>query len=173
MLIVFLSSFGLTSGTSVDVDRDTKSMYKAIFISNFTSLVDWPADYRTGLFVIEVYDKSDGLFNLLTKKYAGKAVGSQEIKVIKYNPSKPIKSHIIYVSKEYSYKLVNIETSIKNKSTLLISNNLGDLKRGSTINFVINKNKNNKLAFEINTLNAKKHNLILASKLSTLALKVR
>jgi len=164
---------GFTSSSNANGVRDTKSMFKAVFISSFTSLIDWPSEYRKGQFIIEVYDVNDALFDLLIKRSAGRAIGSQEIKIVKYNPSKQIKSHIIYVSKYYSNKLTKIETSIQNKSTLLISDKPGDLKKGPTINFVIDKNKNNKLAFEIDRGHAKKHNLILASKLNSIAIKVK
>ena len=170
LLIGLLVLTGFSSSTTANGVRDTKSMFKAIFISEFATLIDWPSDYRKGFFTIEVYDNDNALFNMLTKKYAGKAVGSQEILVKKYNPKQKIKSHIIYVSDSYTTYIPKIVTSIKNKSTLLISDSPNGLKRGSTINFVIN---NNRQQFEISKSNAKKHKLIIASKLTSLAVRVK
>ena len=161
---------GFTSSTNIEGIRDTRSKFKALYIYSIATYIEWPSEYRKGMFIIEVYDQKNGLYDALVRDYNGKSIGSQEIKIVKYNPATKNKSHILYVSKENSTKLTRIETSLKNKSTLLISDRPGDLDKGATINFII---ENNKQCFEIDKSNAKKHDLILASRLNTLALRVK
>jgi len=173
LLGVFVLS-GFSSSVTTDTVRDTKSMYKALFIYNFATLVDWPSNYRKGDFIISVYSSEKGVYNQLSKKYSGKAIGNQEIKVLSVSSMSAIntKSHILFVSEEKSSNIGTLNSKFKGKSTLLITDKDGYLNKGSIINFVIDRTKNNRQSYEINKSNAKKHKLVIASKLSSLAAKV-
>jgi hypothetical protein len=153
---------------------DTRAIYKALFIYNFATLVDWPADYRKGDFNIGIYGDDNTVFSELSKKYSGKAIGSQEIKVKKIKSKSEItgKTHILFLTSDKSSEISSLSSSLGSKSTLLITEKDGYLSKGSVINFVIDRTKNNKQSYEINKNNAKKHKLVITSKLSTLAVKV-
>lgn len=172
--ILILSSF--TSGVnSVNAGiKDTRSIYKALFIYNFATLVDWPSTYRKGDFVIGVYGSGNSVYDELQKKYNGKAIGSQEIIVKKFNSISEINlvPHILYLTEEKSDKITSVSSKYSGKSSLLITEKPGYLNKGSVINFVIDKARNNKQSYEISKPNAKKHKLIIASKLTSLAVKV-
>jgi len=171
---------GLTlSGFSSNVKTtngivDTKSIYKSMFIYNFATLVDWPSDYRKGDFVIGVYGDDEAVYDELNNKYSGKAIGSQKIKVMKYASKADVsnKPHILYISANKSESISAFNAKFKDKSTLLITDKPGYLAKGAIINFVIDKNRNNKQSYEIDKSNAKKHKLYVPSKLTNLAAKV-
>ena len=162
----FTSSVSKTSGIV-----DTKSIYKALFIYNFATLVDWPSDYRKGEFIIGVYGSNTAVYEQLNTKYSGKAIGSQEIKVVKHSSKVDIdkKTHILYIAEDKSESIGTLKNTFSGKSTLLITEKPGYLNKGAVINFVVDKNKQ---SYEINKGNAKKHKLIIASKLTSLAVKV-
>jgi hypothetical protein len=40
-------------------DRDTRSRFQALYIYNFTSLVDWPKEFKSGSFKIGVFGESN------------------------------------------------------------------------------------------------------------------
>lgn len=171
--MIVLMVIGFTSSINQSGIKDTRNVLKALYIYNFATLVDWPSDYRKGDFIVGIYGSNESLFQELSSKYSGKAIGSQEIVVKKFSKASEIdKAHILYLSVEKSDEITNFSTKFKSKSTLLITEKEGYLNKGAIINFVIDKENNNKQSYEISRGNAKKHNLIIASKLESLAVRV-
>lgn len=147
-------------------DRDTRSRFQALYIYNFTTLVDWPKEFKTGSFKIGVLGETN-LFNDLTKSYSNKLVGSQTIKVFKYAKTSEIEDcHILFIAKDNSASTADLAKKFKSKSTLVITEKEGMLKEGAIINFIV---KNNKVAYEVSKTNANKHKLVLGSQLLSLA----
>jgi hypothetical protein len=172
--VLVLSGFSSSTKSATMAIPDTRAIYKALFIYNFATLVDWPAEYRKGDFNIGVYGSDNSVYSELNKKYSGKAIGSQEIKIKKINSKSeiPAKTHILFLTSDKSADITTVSSSLGNKSTLLITEKSGYLSKGAIINFVIDKTNNNKQSYEINKNNAKKRKLVIASKLSSLAVKV-
>lgn len=147
-------------------DRDTRSRFQALYIYNFTTLVDWPKEFKTGNFKIGVFGETN-LYNDLSDKYTNKLVGSQAIKVIKYSKTSEIDDcHILFIAKEKSDNVAELARKYKSKSTLIITEKEKMLKEGAIINFIV---KNNKVAYEVSKGNAAKHKLTLGSQLLNLA----
>ena len=172
LILLTLTLSGFTSGVSKTSGIvDTKAIYKALFIYNFATLVAWPSDYRKGDFIIGVYGTDGTVYDQLKTKYSGKAIGSQEIRVVKHLSKSDInnKTHILYITEDKSESISTLKNTFNGKSTLLITEKPGYLNKGAVINFVVDKNKQ---SYEINKGNAKKHKLIIASKLTSLAVKV-
>lgn len=175
LFLLTLTLSGFTNGVNTVSDIvDTKSIYKSMFIYNFATLVDWPADCRKGDFIIGVYGNDQAVYDELNSKYSGKAIGSQEIKVVKYATKEKINGsiHILYITADKSESISAFNTKFYGKSTLLITDKPGYLEKGAIINFVIDANRNNKQSYEIDKSNAKSHKLYVPSKLTTLAAKV-
>ena len=150
--------------------KDTRSVTKALFLYTFATLIDWPEDYRKGNFVIGVLSTNTDVYNELNTKYKGKSIGSQEIVVEKYaSKSDIVKAHILFLGEDKSDQISAVTTHLKTKSTLLVTEKEGYLSKGAVINFVLDGNKQ---AYEISKPNAKKYNLVIAGKLTTLAYKV-
>lgn len=145
------------------------SRAQAMFIYNFSRLIEWPANYKNGPFVIGVLGSSD-LQEQLQLYTNGKRVGSQPITVKTYNsPGEISTCHILFVPFNDTKLLPNIVSNVQGKSTLIITEKNGAIEEGSAINFVV---VGDKLKFELNTGNAVKYNIKISSKLNEMAYKI-
>lgn len=167
--IILVSLLILSSGFKKG-SVDTNSKMKAIFIMNFTKLIEWPKSYREGNFVVGVIGNSP-LYSELTKMSKTKKVANQSLQIKKYSTSKDIgKCHILYVSKNQSQEISAVLKKVKSNSTLIITEKQGLVEKGAGINFVI---KNNRQKFELNKKNVEKYKLKVSSNLEALAFTVK
>ncbi len=170
VLIAFVLCSFSTDHSSLTQIKDTRSSVKALYLYTFATLIDWPQDYRKGDFVIGVFGAQEGVLMELQKKYQGKSIGSQGIQIKKFTSTSEINNpHILYVTEDRSSQIASLSTKLKASSTLLVSEKEGDLDKGSVINFILDGSKQ---SYEIDKGNAKKHKLIIADKLSALAMRV-
>jgi len=161
---------GTEKSATVTQIKDTRSVVKALYLYTFATLIDWPEDYRKGNFVIGVLGTTNDVYDELNTKYTGKSIGSQEIIVKKFASRTDIdKAHILFLAADKSDQIVALTTQLKTKSTLIVTEKEGYLSKGAVINFVLDGSKQ---AYEISKTNAKKYNLVIASKLTSLAFKV-
>ena len=148
--------------------EDYRYKLKAAFIYNFATLIDWPSNRKTGEFVIAVYG-DDPVYQELKKRYSVKSVGSQKIKLVKYNSVSEIgKAHILFVGESKKREVSSCKSKSIQHNTLLVSEVVGGLSKGATINFMGPSGVN----YEISKSNAKKNKLVVASRLLNLAKKV-
>jgi hypothetical protein len=142
---------------------------QAMFIYNFSRLIEWPANYKSGPFVIGVFGNSQ-TFNELSTYTASKTVGSQKITVKKFNsPSEIGTCHILFVPFGKTKQLPDLTQAIGNKSTLIIGERNGATEDGVAINFLV---IGDKLKFELKPSNATSRNINMSSKLNEMAYKV-
>ena len=133
---------------------------------NFTNYIEWPADYKTGNFIIGVLGQNTTIAKDLRELAKMKKVHGQAIEVRTFNKESDISNcHILYVPKSFASKIPVIESRIKG-STLLISDTPGSISKGAAISFV---ESNGKLGYELQASNAEKHGLKLNSRLTALA----
>ncbi len=166
--IILISLLILNSGFKIDVD--TNSKMKAIFIMNFTKLIEWPASYREGNFVVGVVGESP-LYKELTKMAKTKKVANQSLEIQKFSSVQDIgKCHILFVSSEKSEDLSSVVSKVKPNSTLIITAKQGLVEKGAGINFIV---KNNRQKFELNKQNVEKYKLKVSSNLEALAFTVK
>ena len=162
--MLFLSSGFRVTGV------DTNSKMKAIFIMNFTKLIEWPKSYREGNFVVGVVGESP-LYAELIKMAKTKKVANQSLQIKKFSTPKDIgKCHILYVSRDKSEEILSVIKKVKTNSTLIITEKKGLVERGAGINFII---KNNRQKFELNKKNVEKYKLKVSSNLEALAFNVK
>ena len=141
---------------------------QAMFIYNFSRLIEWPANYKSGPFVIGVLGSSQTLTELKTYT-ANKTVGSQPITVKKFNsPAEIGACHILFIPFSKTKTLPQVIQTLGSKSTLIISEKNGAIEKGSAINFVI---IGDKLKFEIKPINATSKKINMSSKLNEMAYK--
>lgn len=139
---------------------------QAVFIYNFTRLIEWPSDYKTGDFIIGVYNAND-LYSEIKSFTNGKSVGSQPISVVKFTGAQAItKCHILFVPFGKTKELSAILGALGGSKTLIITEKKGSLEEGATINFVI---VDDKLKFELKSGNASKLGLKINSNLENMA----
>lgn len=75
----------------------------------------------------------------------------------------------MFLGEDKSDQISALTTQLKSKSTLIVTEKEGYLSKGAVINFVLDGSKQ---AYEISKPNAKKYNLVVATKLTSLAYKV-
>lgn len=140
---------------------------QTLFIYNFSRLIEWPANYRTGNFIIGVLGTSEVAAELevYTK---GKKVGTQAIEVIRYKAPTEIQNcHILFVPFARTKQVTEVIASMSGKSTLIITEKNGALDEGSAINFIIVQDK---MKFELKPENASKYGIKFSSKLTEMSL---
>ena len=169
VLLILVSFFILSSGFKVG-GIDTNSKMKAIFIMNFTKLIEWPQAYRQDDFVVGVIGDSP-LYTELTKMAKTKKVANQKLEIQKFNSPKDIgKCHILYLSSNKSEDISSVLKKVKSNSTLIITERQGYVEKGAGINFVV---KNNRQKFELNKKNVERYKLKISSNLEALAFSVK
>ena len=141
---------------------------QAMFIYNFSRLIEWPASYKTGSFVIGILGTGE-IISELEAYTVGKRVGSQPIAVKQYRePAEVDKCHILFVSFSKTKDLGQMVNLLRNKSTLIITEKNGAVEEGSAINFVL---VGDRLKFEISEGNATRYGIKYSSKLTEMAFK--
>jgi uncharacterized protein DUF4154 len=149
---------------------DTNAKIKAVFIYNFTKYIEWPNSYKEGEFTIGVIGESP-LYSELTKMTQTKKVANQSLQVKKFSSVDEIsKCHILYLSKDKSGEISSLLKSLKNNSTLIVTEQTGLVDKGAGINFII---KDNRQKFELNKGNVEKYKLKVSSSLEALAFTVK
>lgn len=161
----------MRSSTTVTTQMpDTRAVVKALYIYTFATLVEWPKEKRSGEFVIGVLGEKTSVYNELVKKYSGKSIGTQEIVIENYSNKSAVETcHILYVTENNTQYLKSLASQLAAKNTLLVGEQNGALSSGAIVNFIV---EGNRQKYEINKKNAKKHNLVIADKLSNLAANV-
>ena len=140
---------------------------QAMFIYNFSRLIEWPASYKTGPFVIGTFGPSP-VADELTSYTEGKKVGTQDISIQQLKTVEEItKCHILFIPFTRTKQIGQIVARIDNMSTLLITEKAGSIDLGSAINFLI---MGDKLKFEMKQANASKYGIKVSSKLEEMAI---
>jgi len=139
---------------------------QAMFIYNFTRLIDWPN--KSGDFIIGVIGNNE-VFDALSNYTQGKKVGLQNIVVRQFKePTDITPCHILFVGFSKTKSLTEILKIVNDNHILIITEKTGAIQMGSAINFVI---VGDKLKFEIKIDNATKYGLKVSSKLAEMAVK--
>lgn len=158
---------GFSAVGQVDV-KQAEAHIKAVYLYNFSKYIEWPTDYRQGDFIIGVLNGSSHIMAELKKMAASKTAGSQRFIIKNFKSAAEIgKCNILYVPETSNGELGEVLKKIKGKSTLLVTESVGDAKRGAAINFV---SKDSKQEFELNKSNAERCKLVVSTSLSALAI---
>jgi hypothetical protein len=150
--------------------KDTGAMIKASYLYNFSKLIDWPAPYKTGNFIISIMGGGN-LHQELVKRYNDKQIGSQQVEIRKLSKTLNISTcHVLFIGSEYTDILPEITKALQGQPTLIIADHEGALDMGAVLNFLI-EDKN--LKFELSLENANNRELFVGSTIKSLARKVR
>lgn len=140
---------------------------QSLFIYNFSKLINWPASYQDGDFIIGVLGNSP-IANELEKMATTKKAGSQAIVIQKYSSVDAIKKcHILVISPAQSGKISSALIKINGNSTLIVTDTQDGIKKGASINFVI---VDNKQKFELNENNISNKGLKVSAELIKLSI---
>jgi YfiR/HmsC-like len=149
---------------------------KAIFLFNFTQFAEWPSNPQSGgnnhtaiskkPFIIGIIGKDPyGIY--LDETVKGEKVNNRPLVVSRYNSVKEMGDcKILFVSKSETLNLKQILKDLKDKSILTVSDISDFSINGGMIEFF---NKEDKIGLRINNEAAVKANLMISSKLLSLA----
>lgn len=161
-LFLFLTVISMNGQTSIPKAQ-------AMFIYNFSRLINWPAAYRSGPFVIGVVGKSS-TGNEIQTFLSGKKVGSQAVVIKTFAKAEQVdKCHILFVPFNETRNMEIINSKVGSNNTLIIGEKTSSLDNGATISFSVVANS---LKYEIKPDNGKKAGLTLSSRVSEMAYKV-
>ncbi len=138
---------------------------KGLYVYNISKLIDWPADYKSGDFIITVLGTSK-----VHEGFVGKSLNSQEIfwQTVK-SVSDIGKSHILFIPASESGQLAAVIKKLGSSPTVIITDGEGLVDKGSFINFIV---EDGILGIEINKTSMEKCNLKVSADLTQLAKKV-
>ena len=167
-----LISLSLLTGIAGAQQVQTVSMGKYISscLYNFSRYIDWPADKKSGDFIITIVGSKD-VYNQLTALTQNMKVGLQSIQV-KYASSVNDLSgfqHIIFINDLQSSKINAVLQRIADSGTLLVTETEGMITRGSMINFIP---VDGMMKFEISQENLKKNKLMASVILQKMAVNI-
>lgn len=142
--------------------------YKALFVYNFTKHIEWPANLKSGDFIIGVVGQKQ-LTDKLIEITNSKKVGSQNIVIQTFNSIDEVSNcHILILGSNNSTpKRVTAALTKASKNTLIVANGNNMAAKGATINFTIQEGK---LKFELNKGDASTRSLKISSYLENLAI---
>ena len=134
----------------------------ANIIYHFTKYIDWPANKKSGDFVIGVIGVSP-LYGELIANLANKTVGKQKIVIKRFSAREPsFPCHILFIDDEKSSVLKKLAIRTAGYPILLVSEEEGLAQMGSCINFIT---VSDHLKLEINKNNIEQRGLSIASEL--------
>ena len=169
VVLLLLAFISLTS-KSVVSQQYTEYEVKAGYIYNFARFIAWPENCfsnNTSPIVIGIYG-NDRFGEIIRLTIRNSVVDGRSF-VIKYynNPTQIQQCHILFVSEINRSELIDLLKVIRKKPILTIGDNIEEFcQMGGIINFTPQYAKNR---FEINNTTAKNNDLIISSKLLSLA----
>ncbi len=154
---------------AVQLIHAQEEKFKAVFMYNFTRYLDWPAEKKTGDFIIGVYGSSPIIdeLNIIAQK---KKVGAQQIVVKKISSPDEFKNcNIVYLPENKSSEISVVSRGCSSPGVVLITNQAGLAQTHSCINYVKIDGKQN---FEINKTRLEKQGIKVNSALLSLGIQV-
>lgn len=165
VIIILILTCGITG--RVNAQNSNQALY-GYFFYTIAKYIEWPADYKTGDFVIGVVGDTPvaGLLRTMAEK---KDIAGRQIKVAEFSSVSQIsKCNMLFIPVQKSEEIEQIIAKMAGSSTLLVTEKEGLAMKGSCINFVTTTG--GKLAFELNRAAVEKANLKVASELARFAI---
>jgi len=145
---------------------NTISQAQAMFIYNFSRLIQWPTGSSNGEFVIGVVGDNE-FYKTLVSFITNKKVGSQSISVKAFeDPQSISRCHIVFVGDSRIGKLNEVISKLQGSNTLIVTEKRGMVNSGSAIDLFM---VGDKLKFDMNADNAEKYDLIVSKSLVDMA----
>jgi hypothetical protein len=168
--ILLLLAVSLATVSQLRAQQEINYTVHANIIYRFTKYVDWPADKKTGDFVIGIVGDTP-LYDELKTFVSNKKAGIQKIVITRVPPAAPaFFCHILFISDDESDSIKKIVARMTGVPTLIISETDGLAYRGSCINFTT---VHEKLKLEINKNNLDQRHLGIATELLNLGVLIK
>lgn len=134
-----------------------RSEIVAAYVYRLAERIYWPNENKIQEYRIHIIDSSDEVGDSLRSKFGGNKLHDKTFRVTRSaNKAVPDGTHVVYISKKFDSAYPEIFRQLEGRSTLLISDNMGD-KRIAMINLLETADK--QIRFEINKANIINQNL--------------
>lgn len=134
-LLITATSVTVTAPADQLPDDDTVAMVRANYLYQFSNYNNWPAETKKGKFYVGVLGNIN-VYNAMSEKYGTKPIGSQTMDVLSLADVPENQTlHILFIDKSKKADLPKAVKSLKDKSTLIVTNWEGALTQGAHINF--------------------------------------
>lgn len=155
---------------SLCAQQYTEYEVKAGYLYNFCKFVSWPDTTfanNTSPIVVGIYGL-DRFGEIIRRTIRNNTIGDRPIVIKYYNTPTQIKQcHILYIGETQKSELIDLLRAVRNKAILTVGDNIeGFCHLGGIINFTPQYSRTR---FEINNNTAQKNNIIISSKLLSLA----
>lgn len=172
-LACFAASLFLLPGLSgvAQVQNTTPDEYqvKAVFLYNFTKFIDWPSTvFRTQSdpFIIGIIG-NDPFGNYLDETVAGEKFGTHPIQVKRFSDTHSASDcHILYIGSHDQEFTKRVISEVSSKSVLTVSDMPGYYRWDGIVRFYT---ENNKIRLQINVEQSRAADLVISSKLLSVA----
>jgi hypothetical protein len=149
------------------VEPDINAKVKVLFLYQISKYVAWPVEPPPKGFTIGLYGEYPELLNELNKLAAEKKRGDQPYIIVHYKRVADINPcHVLYLTPGSDVEIGKVLEKVKGQNTLVVTDNVGMIQKGSCINFFY---EDNKQRFEISNENAQKQGLKISAKLTSIA----
>lgn len=170
IFILFMLGVLLPTKSDLYSQQYTEYEVKAGYIYNFVKFITWPESCfssSTSPYVIGVYGM-DMFGDIIKRTIRNNTVNNRAFVVKYYNkPSQIQQCHILFVGRITRGEMIELIRAVRNKPILTIGDGLdGFCQIGGIINFTPQYSRNR---FEINNTTAKNNEIIISSKLLSLA----
>jgi YfiR/HmsC-like len=163
-LIFFCVAMGATAHA-----QSTNYKTYSVFLYSFIKYIEWPADTKTGDFVIGVYGNSK-MASELQAGVAGRKNAGQTIKIKEaQNLSDLAGVQLVFIGDSKSSSTADIVKQFKGQPVLIVTERDGLIKKGASVSFLITDES--LLKFQINEQILAEQKLKAASALVQLAYK--
>ena len=170
ILSVCITGLSLLSPLRNRAQHEADYTLQANIIYRFTKYIDWPANKKSGDFIIGIVGDSP-LYDDLKTISASKTVGTQKITVVRIPSSaSSYNCHILFISEEERGSLKKITLLTAGAPILILTESNGLARKGSCINFIM---VDDRLKLEINKGNIEQRNLGIASELLELGIIIK
>jgi hypothetical protein len=151
--------------------QDVKTVSMGKYISNclynFSRYIDWPADRKSGDFIITIVGSKD-VYAEMEKLAMNKKVGLQSIQVKYVSNVNELTGyqHMVFINDWQSNKFSVALQKLSSSSTLIVTETEGMLGKGSMINFIP---VDGLMQFEMDQDNLRKNKLMASAMLQKMA----
>ncbi len=168
-ILLFLTSILVLSNYAFQVSQPQGQEYnlKAAFLYRFLDYVEWTNNSQWNSngedpLRIAILGESS-LYGPLMEISRDKRAGTRTIRVRQINSVTEIgTSQVVFVSRNYKFGIDAVLNRMIDRPALIVSEQKGDVEKGSHINFLISDNK---LKFEVNLRTAARSGIKIGSQL--------
>jgi hypothetical protein len=145
----------------------TMTKYYSNCLYNFSRYINWPAENKSGTFIITIVGNKD-LYTEMSNLTRNMKVGLQAIEVKYISTVNELSGfqHIVFLDNWQSSKINLLLQKVSGQHTLVVTETEGMTFKGAMINFI---SVDGMMQFEMNPENLRKSNLMASSVLEKMA----